>query len=252
MDFRIAAQSYRPEKILTVGVRLVGIDWSAVEAKRGLAVVDYAEGSPRVVELSACNSRRTAMRLIAEAVSDASTPSVIAIDAPLGWPIGMSPSLANHWAGEGLNVVADRMFSRDTDRFVQATLKKRPLEVGANLIARTAYSANQFLRDLRKETSRAIPLLWSPDELRDCGVIEVYPAATKIVAKPQTASGALGIEGTELTCSNGHVADAVWCAVAALHFVRGECHSPHDIVTSRREGWIWFQRNDVAAFTRTT
>jgi predicted nuclease with RNAse H fold len=223
-------------------VRLIGVDWSTVEPNRGVAVVDYAEGATSLIALSACTSRQTALRLIADAISTSSSPSVVAIDAPLGWPVGLAVGLGDHSAGEGLEVGADEMFSRETDRFVQRTLNKRPLEVGANLIARTAHSANQFLCDVRKATARAIPLLWSPEELSGAGAIEVYPAATKIVVTPQSAAEVLGFNHSQLRYANAHVEDALWCAVAALHFVRGECDPPIDLARSRQEGWIWFRR----------
>lgn len=223
-------------------VRLIGVDWSAVESNRGIAVCDLSGESLDVVELSACNSRRTALRVISDALEvGEATPCLIAIDAPLGWPVGLSEALMGHSAGEWLSVGADEMFSRDTDRFVQQTLRKRPLEVGANLIARTAHAANQFLWDLRKETSRAIPLLWAPEELHDVGVIEVYPAATKKVSGGSSAATALGVTDEDARCANAHVADALWCVVAGLHFLRGQCRAPVDVTRSRREGWIWFR-----------
>lgn len=224
-----------------VRVRLIGVDWSAVESKRGLAIVDCSGEEVSLVELAACTSRRTALHLISEAMSE--PPCLLAIDAPLGWPIALSEALAKHSAGESLPASANEMFSRDTDRFVQRTLKKRPLEVGANFIARTAHSANQFLDDLRLKTQYALPLLWSPEELGDTGVIEVYPAASKITSGSKAAAAALGLAGENLAFANEHVEDALWCAVAALHFIRGECHPPTDVAKNRREGWIWFRRD---------
>lgn len=153
--------------------------------------------------------------------------------------LGLDESFGWRGAGHG----ADEMFSRETDRHVERTLAKRPLEVGANLIARTAHSANQFLQGLRSATSCEVPLLRSPAELRDVGVIEVYPAATRIAAKGQSVATLLRLEEAELSCPNSHVEDALWCVVAALHFLRGECDVPADHVTSRREGWIWFRRH---------
>lgn len=221
-------------------VRLIGVDWSAEESKRGVAVVDLVDGAAALVELSGCTRRRPASDVLRAALTDA-MPCVIAIDAPLGWPEALAQALVKHDAGEGLQRDADVMFSRDTDRFVLRTLKKKPLEVGANLIARTAHSANQFLRDLRVATSRSIPLLWSPEELRDVGVIEVYPAATKLALREQSPFVVLHVR--DVACANKHVEDALWCAVAAFHFVRGECHMPNDLARSRREGWIWFKRD---------
>jgi hypothetical protein len=169
----------------------------------------------------------------------------MAVDFPLGWPVGMSEALSDHAAGEGLAVPAGEMFSRQTDRFLRETIGKTALEVGANLIARTAHSANQFLSNLRERSSLPLPLLWSPDERVERGVIEVYPAATKLVSRPRSVTEALGWNSAALSFASGHVEDALWCAVAALHFLRGECHPPPDLTISRREGWIWVRRRDV-------
>ena len=121
-------------------------------------------------------------------------------------------------------------------------LKRRPLEVGANFIARTAHSANQFLCELRKETSRAMPLLWSPGDLRDIGIIEVYPAATKFAFRDASPASVLGLDDASARCLNRHVEDALWCIVAGLHFICGECEPPTDTDKSIYEGWIWFRR----------
>jgi predicted nuclease with RNAse H fold len=234
-------------------VRVVGIDWSCSESKRGVAIVDCAAGRAHIVELLACTPKLTAVQVIARSLSATEVPHVLAIDAPLGWPVGLAQCLTDHAAGEGLTHSADQMFSRDTDRVVQETLKKRPLEVGANLIARTAHSAIQFLCDLRRETSRAIPLLWSPDDVRDVGVIEVYPAATKIAVNGISVIAALGLSDGDRSYETEHVRDALWCAATGLHFIRGECHPPVDEVTSRREGWIWFPRGSFGRpFGRAT
>lgn len=224
-------------------VRLLGVDWSTIESKRGIAIVDSIDGACSIIHLVGCSSRRTALTLLSEAIAEAPFPCVLAIDAPLGWPVQLQHALEAHRAGEGLLASADAMFARETDRFVWKTLKKRPLEVGANFIARTAHSANQFLRDLRLVTSRPIPLLWSPDELSTTtGAIEVYPAAAKLSVGDRSIEEILGLIEAP-SCMNEHVEDALWCAVSALHFVRRQCHAPSDPETSRREGWIWFRQN---------
>ena len=223
-------------------VRLIGVDWATDDCKRGVAVVDSVDDTTSIVDLSACSSRLTALHAIGTAISGTTAPSVIAVDAPLGWPAGLSQALSHHEAGGYLEVHANEMFSRETDRFIQETLKKKPLEVGANLIARTAHSANQFLNTLRRELSCAMPLLWSPDEVVKLGVIEVYPAATRIAVGNLSMSEILGLPPDEPAVSNPHVRDALWCAIAALHFIRGECYPPSDERSSRREGWIWVRR----------
>lgn len=223
-------------------VRLIGVDWATDECNRGVAVVDCVGESTSIVDLSACSTRRPALQIIGAAITTTSAPCVVGVDAPLGWPSGLSQALSHHRAGDRLELDANEMFSRETDRFIRDAIGKKPLEVGANLIARTAHSANQFLNELRAELSCAVPLLWSPDELLTLGVIEVYPAATKIAGGKMSAAEILGLQSAKLSFGTAHVADAIWCAVAALHFIRGECYPPSNAVSSRREGWIWVRR----------
>lgn len=85
------------------------------------------------------------------------------------------------------------------------------------------------------------PVALVPEEVSDAGVIEVYAAATKIVVKRLSAAAALGLHDPQLRYANAHVEDALWCAVAALHFVRGECEPPTDLARRQREGWIWIR-----------
>jgi hypothetical protein len=70
------------------------------------------------------------------------------------------------------------MFRRTTDLFIQARLGKRPLDVGVDRIARTAYAALRILGTLRVELGMPIPLAWAPADVSRVAAIEVYPAAT--------------------------------------------------------------------------
>jgi hypothetical protein len=53
---------------------------------------------------------------------------------------------------------ANAMFRRTTDLFIQQKLKKTPLDVGADRIARTAYAALAILGTLRVELG--MPFRW--------------------------------------------------------------------------------------------
>ena len=186
-------------------MRLIGVDWAVDERNRGVAVVDCVGDTTSIVGLWSCNARLTALKVICEAITTTSAQCVIAVDAPLGWPAGLSQALSHHQAGDCLEVHANEMFSRETDRFIRDAIRKRPLEVGANLIARTAHSANQFLHALREALSHAVPLLWSPVDLAKLGVIEVYPAATKIAVGNTSAAEILGLQSAKLTFATAHV-----------------------------------------------
>lgn len=224
-------------------MRLIGLDWSTEELKRGIAAVDLDEGGLNLVHLDGCSNRRSALDAIV-GLLNTDCPVLIAIDAPLGWPLALSAALIEHQAGEPLGMTPAEMFSRSTDRFVEATIGKRPLEVGANFIARSAHSAVKFLGDLRQRAQIAVPLVWSIGELepRRVGVIEVYPAATAKATGATDPHSPLGLPPATAVCRNEHVGDALWCVLTAIHFVRSECHPPSEPDVARREGWIWFPK----------
>ena len=103
--------------------------------------------------------------------------TLIAVDAPLGWPTAMGAFLSRHSAGQCLDADPNMMFRRMTDIRVRMATGKTPLDVGADRIARTAHSALRLLQLIRERTGLEIPLAWTPD-FGGCAAIEVYPAAT--------------------------------------------------------------------------
>jgi hypothetical protein len=142
---------------------------------------------------------------------------------------------------------SNELFARDTDRAIWQRLGKQPLEVGANLIARTAVAALMFLARLRQATGRSIPLAWSALERQPWSAIEVYPAATRIAHGMVDQGGCL--EGTEALIDCGQIepyvlacadaVDACLCALAGADFLAGRAVAPDDLETARIEGWIW-------------
>lgn len=121
-------------------------------------------------------------------------PVLLAVDAPLGWPIRLKQALLDHNAGEPL--VRDRctpdhdseksrpnlgnyLFRRHTDRFIKCIGLGASLDVGANMIARVARSALELLSRIRCD-GRMIPLAWKPEDLNGNSVraIEGYPRLT--------------------------------------------------------------------------
>jgi hypothetical protein len=89
---------------------------------------------------------------------------LIALDAPLGWPRALGACLQSHMAGAPLDSEANALFRRATDDEIKVRLSKRPLDVGADRIARTAVAALELLGALRRETGRPVPLAWAADE----------------------------------------------------------------------------------------
>lgn len=189
--------------------------------------------------------------------------TIIAVDAPLGWPAPMATALSSHRAGEEIAIDSGAMFARMTDHTVHDRIGKRPLEVGANLIARAALAALGLIEQIREESGLALPLLWEPGGTV-VGFIEVYPAATLLSRGLATGgykkNDMAGLEarrdlvkrlssevtlkpGLESVAAVDHILDAVLCVVAAADFMQDDVvHPPvSGFETTHKEGWIWFR-----------
>jgi len=62
------------------------------------------------------------------------SPSILALDAPLGWPVDLGKNLNMHYAGQTIPLEGNQLFRRATDRFIKNQLGKQPLDVGADRI----------------------------------------------------------------------------------------------------------------------
>jgi len=264
---------------------LIGVDYSAQEGNIGLAA-GRLNGDSLKVEFAECPGTRAEVekRIVGWISAEKKNDGVlIAIDAPLGWPKSLGKSLCRHKAGCAFSTPADQMFKRATDRWVRDEIKQKPLEIGADWIARTAYSALSFLLRLRNETGRTIPLAWEPGCAEGVSIIEVYPAATLkgrnipsanckgkearekqkcFVNWREDVINRLGMDGVwpsedvvknRLVFENEHVFDAVLCVQAAMDFAKGQTVSPSDaeidgvrigIIRAKKEGWIWVKKVD--------
>lgn len=123
---------------------------------------------------------------------------LLALDAPLGWPEELGRSLLQHRAGDPIESEPNRLFKRKTDAEIFRRLHKRPLEVGANLIARTAHAALGLLNNVRRLTGHDIPLAWDPTNLGRIAAIEVYPAATLLARGFKNGPDCLALFGSEI------------------------------------------------------
>ena len=237
---------------------LIGVDYSAQEGNVGLAG-GRLNGDSLKIEFAECPGTRADVekkivsRINAEKKNGGGV--LIAIDAPLGWPKSLSRALCRHKAGRAFSTPADQLFKRATDRWVRDKIKQKPLEIGADWIARTAYSALSFLLRLRNETGCAIPLAWNPKKLAEVSAIEVYPAATlKGRGFPSSTTESIienlkeeatlrdGVD--EQMRANEHIRDAVVCVLAAADFVKGEAVPPENMKLAKKEGWIWVKNLD--------
>lgn len=220
----------------------------------GLALGSYADGSTTVADVR-CGDAELVSTLARWL--EGSGMALLALDAPLGWPAPLGAALAAHEAGQPLP--EGRLFNRRTDRLVWEQLGQKPLDVGADRIARTARSALKLLDDLRQALSVPIPLAWSP-EFTGIAAIEVYPAATlrahglpyRGYKKPEQLSrraeiferlsSRLAFEPTaNVDQYNSDELDAVVCVLAAQDFLQGAARAPEDPDSAREEGWIWFR-----------
>ena len=225
---------------------LLGIDCATDPRKTGLALGEL-HGSVAVILRAATGTRTADPAAIAADWLQGYPKALIALDAPLGWPHALSAALATHRAGEPVAATPDRLFGRDTDDQIKRRLGKRPLEVGANLIARTAVSALSLLERLRRLTGFEIPLAWAPQESAAFRALEVYPAATRLGHGARDRGGSLDGLSDALDVSavhsalqqSPHAADAAVCVLAAADFLRGQACPPNDLELATREGWIW-------------
>ena len=228
---------------------IIGIDCATQPENVGLALGRHTRSGLIVEEVERGSKRRDPASVIL-AWLKGRPQALLAFDAPLGWPAALGPALSQHRAGAYVAVPPDRLFRRTTDEYVETQLKKRPMEVGANRIARTAIAALRLLQELRVELGQEIPLAWDWASIPDYAAIEVYPAAT-LMARGGMRNGAdvlsrlrgeVKTPESSLLSSCDHVRDAVLCALAATDFMNGQCAPPEDRDSAEKEGWIWARR----------
>jgi hypothetical protein len=236
---------------------VIGVDCATVASKVGLARAHADAGRWRVADARTYSPAEPPAALLTQWITE--TPhALLALDAPLGWPEALGRSLAGHAAGEAIGASADVLFTRATDHAIYRRTGKRPLEVGADRIARTALATLALIDTVRKATGLALPVAWRTSDPLPCA-IEVYPAATlhqhglpsrsykERGAPPRAVIGAwlrgrLDIPETlDLQSADEHLFDALVCVLAGIDFISGEAvaPAPHEAEVARREGWIW-------------
>ena len=252
-------------------MRIIGIDCATQDKNTGLALATYDGDTENadVVRTQVGNEVETTLDAILHWLEESGEPTLLALDAPLGWPSPMGETLLAHRAGEPIAVEADQLFFRRTDQQVWHSTLKKPMEVGADRIARTAHSALRLLGEIRRSSGHAIPLAWSWRQISQDCAIEVYPAGTlkalnlhdlgepgdDALSRPERAIrkkdralrklNSLRLKGAgPLDKKSVHELDAMICVAAAVDFFKGCCVSPttQQINTARREGWIWVRK----------
>ncbi|HKP62237.1 MAG TPA: DUF429 domain-containing protein [Polyangiales bacterium] len=238
---------------------LVGIDCALDEHKLGLARARLDAAGTLNVERVTLGTAGESAAASVSAWLDGAEQYVVALNAPLGWPAQLAPSIHGHRAGEPLAQRPDALFRRQTDQLVHKAVGKWPPEMGADRIARTAWAALGLLSAVRALRSRPLPLVFRQAE---SGVIEVFPVATlrarglagagykaKTHAGRRARADLLKRLGAELELSVAHDLliedpnqfDALLCVLAGADFARGLCVPPTDLTLAKQEGFIWFR-----------
>jgi predicted RNase H-like nuclease len=245
--------------VSTTDLQILGIDAAVDPRNVGMAVAVMAPDGSWQMTAVETGRRDAELSHQAAGLIDPGRPLLVAVDAPLGWPSILSASLAQHRAGQALEQTSDQLFTRQTDRHVRGRVGLKPLDVGADRIARTARAALALIERLRERTQNPLPLLMEPGEAAQGGLIEVYPAATLtqhgLPSKGYKKPAARELRETILEgfkqrlnpsvhkapcLASDHCLDAALCVLTAIDFLAGACHPPQDKHLARSEGWIWF------------
>ncbi|HCO96973.1 MAG TPA: DUF429 domain-containing protein [Phycisphaerales bacterium] len=241
-----------------MNVTIIGIDCATKPKKVGLALGSWHDHKADILATTTGSHDKPIAETIASWIR-IDQPTLISMDAPLGWPARLGCTLASHVSGEFIATTPDKLFRRATDCMVKKKLGRQPLDVGADRIARTAHAALQIIGGLGQLTGQSIPLAWD-QAIEGISVIEVYPAATLLAHEIQ-ASGYK--KRDQVACrdnivedlrscltlpsdislmrSNADVLDAVVCVLAAVDFLLGRVVEPEDRELAMKEGWIWFR-----------
>lgn len=243
-------------------VKLVGLDMATQNEKTGLSVAVREKDGYRLTFIGAGQKGRPLTDLLLPYIKEGDQ-ILFCLDAPLGWPEAMSKNLPGHQAGAGLDLKADRLFSRYTDRQVHKRLGKKPMEVGAERIARTALRALAVLEEIRGLYNKELPLAWSLAGFSDWQAIEVYPAALLKTRSLVDGSykGKKGLrerlrmvrallkepeiffnqDQAQAMVVQDDVFDAYLCLLAGLDFLLARAPGPpkKKLALAKNEGWIW-------------
>jgi predicted RNase H-like nuclease len=245
-------------------VAIIGIDCATEPKKVGLALGYFKKNKPKpwIVCVTHGGEQEPANK-IQSWIDAHDGATLLAWDAPLGWPSLLGKTLTSHRAGERIAEPANMMFRRDTDRIVKVVTGKQPLDVGADRIARTARCALMLLEVLRQRTGQKMPLAWEPFTDNCTRAIEVYPAGTLAVLYEDRVPSYkkkgdhkarqeildklrenidFKVEQSLLK-KNADALDAAVCVLAGADFLRGECIKPIDIELAKKEGWIWVRKS---------
>lgn len=229
-----------------------------------MAFGQYIENKVKVIDVKKPDTGETVAESLLKWI-DNDIPTLLAIDAPLGWPVDLGHQLSKHIAGGYIETESNKLFRRITDHCVREITGKQSLDVGADRIARTAHAALRILHELRGLTGEKVSLAWDKDLKERISAIEVYPAATLHISGlrstgykkadnvEQRAEIINGLDklidfefgllfsedGETLFDMDDDVLDSVVCVLAGADFLAGNVITPNDLSVAKKEGWIW-------------
>jgi len=238
-------------------INIVGIDCATQPQKVGMAIGEYTHNRLVIKDAKKPQKGQSVCESLMDWISG-DTPTLLAMDAPLGWPSELGEQLSQHHAGDVVETEPNRLFRRETDYCIKKMIGKQSLDVGADRIARTAHSALSILQELREQTAQAIPMAWGPELKEKLSVIEVYPAATLIISgirstgykkKENSNKREEILSGLEkyltfnidqkIPENDDDILDAVICVLAGFDFLTGKTIQPGNMKRAKKEGWIW-------------
>lgn len=237
-------------------MNIIGIDCATQDKNVGVALGRLTPTRLEVLDVFVGDRPGTVLEYLVKSCAVGES-TLLALDAPLGWPAELGPALVGHTAGDYIAIEANKLFRRRTDEWIKEKLDRQSLDVGADRIARTALSALKILKEVAAGLTTQIPLAWNP-RITGIAAIEVYPAATlaayNIPARAYKESDAVSARKAifehlqkllAVQCSadrllgNADALDATVCVLAGADFLRGDAHPPDDPDLAAKEGWIW-------------
>lgn len=142
-------------------MNIIGIDCATEDKNMGVACARLAYRTVDILDVRVGDRAGSVLQHLVESCARGE-PTILALDAPLGWPAALGPALVAHTAGGHISAEANTLFRRRTDAYGKENLDRQSLDVGADRIARTAHSALRLLNDLAGRLSTQIPLAWGP------------------------------------------------------------------------------------------
>jgi hypothetical protein len=258
---------------------VLGIGWDVggwIGRRQGVAIVEWNDHSPRWLGKQTCFSIGELGEhwgvddLVCFAWPEARSgiledrELVLAIDAPLGFPVAFSELLAGRFAPsfDTKPEIGNRLAYRETDRHVYRTLGKKPLSASFDKLGNNATVAMVHTRRLSNTGQLRVVPFDKPQKPIPTA-IEVYPALSKKPKKRGDKSAAeclpalRGLLPPE--ARNGtDECDACLCALLALAYghdgrtrslprLQGPTETTAEI---KQEGWIFYPAPNWAT-TRT-